>query len=797
MDTLVRDFRFAARSLAKSKLFTVVALLSLALGIGANVTVFSIVNSLALKPLPYPESHRLVDVHEWSATQLCEGCGVGTSFAGFNDWRTSARSFIGMGAYLERPFAVSGTETAERVGGAVVSANVFDILGVHAALGRGFVADDDKIGAAPVVLLSDDLWKRRFAGDRRIAGQTIRVNGRAHTIIGVMPPRFKFPEFAQLWVPITPNAGQSTRAEREYGVVARLKPDVSLESANAEMAAIAKGIEAQYSDTQKEWTARATLLRNSFGAIPGSMYAVLLGAVGFVLLIVCANLAGLLLARGANRQREIAIRLALGGTRGQIIRHLLTESVLLSVAGGALGLLVAVWGVDLGVKSIGSTQVPFYIDFGLDTRTLVFCLGISILTGLLFGLLPALRASSSDVHTTLKESSTAVKRSFVRGMLVIGELALAMVLLAGAGVLMKTVVRISAPESGRNELDLLTANLEFLDAKYQDRNAVRIATNDILERIRRTPGVVDVSVHRTEFIAGFGRQDRSIRAEGVPGTPPASPRFYYVVSPSYFSTVQLPVVGGRGFNEKDRVGAPPVVVINKHLGEALWPGESPLGKRIKLGADSLEWLTVVGIVGDISSRGRIGDYAYVPHDQAPGDRASILLRAQSDPMKFGTALRAAVRAVDPDLPILGLQTIEQQRRETYWPYRMYSITMGVFAVFAVLLAAIGLYGVIAYNTAQRTKEIGVRMALGAEAKHVVGLVAMQGGRLVVIGIVLGGLGATGLLRTMSAMMFGASPVDLPVYAAVGALLAVIAFGAIWMPARRAAAVSPLEALRAE
>ena len=527
MDALISDMRFAIRSLAKAKLFTIVALTSLALGIGANVTVFSLVNAIALKPLPFAEPDQLVDVHEWSATKLCSGCGAGTSPETFADWRDNTRSFAAMGAYLERPFAVSGTETAERIGGAVASATLFDLLGVHAVLGRTFQADDDRIGAPPVVLLSDAVWTRRYGADRRIVGETIRVNGVAHTVIGVMPPRFKFPEFAELWVPFTPNVVGGSRDQRDYSVVARLKPDVSIEKADAEMVALAKSLEERYPETQKEWTAHATSLRADFAGVEKSLYLVMLGAVGFVLLIVCANLAGLLLARGAQRQKEIAVRLALGATRTQIVRHLLTESVMLSFTGGLLGILVSAWGVGFVTRGFRE-QVPAWLDFSMDARLLFFAIGISLLTGLLFGLLPALRVSTPNVHVTLKEGNLSVHRSRIRGLLVIGELALALILLAGAGDLMKSFLRISARPEGTDERDLLTARIEFLDAKYRERGALRLprSTSDsstfpaLSRRVSIRRASSPASVVRTKrFVSKDSPRSRPMRRRAFTSPP--------------------------------------------------------------------------------------------------------------------------------------------------------------------------------------------------------------------------------------------------------------------------------------
>lgn len=798
MSTLGSDVRFAVRSLAKSKLFTTVALLSLMLGIGANVTVFSLVDAIAFKPLPYAEPDALVDVHEWSATKLCTGCAVGTSYPTFMDWRASARSFAGIGAHLERPFNVSGTEAAERIGGAIVSAETFDILGVHPVLGRGFRPEDDRVGATPVALLSDALWTRRYGADRRIVGQAIRINGVAHTVIGVMPPRFKFPEFAELWVPFVPNAAGGTRDQRDFGVVARLRPEVSLAKADREMVTIGRGLEEQYPETQREWTSHVTSLRSDLAGVEKSLYLVMLGAVGFVLLIVCANLAGLLLARGAQRQKEIAIRLALGATRAQIVRHLLTEAVLLSSAGGALGIIVAWWGVDLTVQGFRG-QLPAWIDLSLDGRVLVFAVVISVVTGVLFGLLPALRASAPDVHVTLKEGTGNVRRSYLRGLLVIGELALALILLAGAGDLMKSFLRISSRPQGTDERGLLTADLEFLNAKYRDPGAIRLAVNEIVARLQRVPGATAATMDHTEFVAGFSGHDETIQAEGVASVPAGvSPRFYHVVTPGYLSTVRLPLLGGRSFTNADRAGAERVALLGKRTADRLWPGTSPIGKHIKLGsADALPWITIVGIVGDVAERGRGRDYAYVPFDQAPAGPVTMLVRSSGDPMTLANGVRAAVRDVDPDLPLVHLQTVEQQHNDTFSPYKMYAMSMAMFAAFAIVLAAIGLYGVIAYNTAQRTREIGVRVALGANAKHVLTLVAGQGARLVIAGVVLGLVGSLLVLRAIESFLFGASPIDLPIFGGVTALLAGIALAAIWFPARRATRISPMEALRAE
>jgi predicted permease len=799
MDTFINDVRHAIRSLAKARLFTAVAVASLALGIGANVATFSIVNALAFKPLPYTEPDRLVDVSEWSATQLCADCGVGTSLDGFLDWKTRARSFSAMGVYLERSFNVSGTETAERIGGAVISAETFPLLGVVPALGRGFTADDDRAGAAPVALISDGLWNRRYGGDRRIVGQTIRINGTATTVVGVMPPKFGFPEFAQLWVPALQSAPvQRSRAERDYGVVARLAPGVSIAQAGAEMKSVAAAIEREHPETQKEWTATVSSFRTEFDAMPAGATFAALGAVAFVLLIVCANLAGLLLARGADRRREIAVRMALGASRGQIVRHLLVESLLLGCVGGAFGLLLASWCVDLVASQLGA-QTPFYVQFGVDRVTLAYSIVVSLATGVLCGLLPALRSSRTDVHTVLKDSQIIAQRSHLRGMLVIAEMTLAMILLAGAGELVKSFLKLSAVSGAEADPHLLTGKVEFLDTKYRDASATRTALAAIADRLREVPGVRMVATHRADFIAGFGGTPQEIRVDGMSSLPAGvSPSFYHIVSPDYFAINRSRMVSGRAFSSADRAGSPLVTIITEGMARTLWPGQTALGHRIKLGsADSLQWLTIVGVVADASRGGRIRSYAYVPADQAPGSQADLLIRSDADPLPLIPLVRAAVRSIDADLPVLDLRTARDAHRAEYMPYRIYAAAMSGLAVFAILLAALGLYGVIAYNTAQRTREIGIRMALGAVSSDVVKLIARQGGRLVGIGIVAGTLGASLLLRVLQSALFGASPVDFPVFAGVAVLLAGIALVAIWIPARRAVRIDPLVALRAE
>jgi putative ABC transport system permease protein len=804
MDAIARDVRFALRSLAKSRLFTAVALAMLALGIGANTAVFSLVDAVAFKPLPFADADRLVDVHEWSATQLCSGCAVGTSYDGFVDWRARATSFSGMGAYMELPVGVSGVEAPERITAALASADLFPVLGVRPAVGRSIGREEDRGGGAPVVVISDDLWRRRFAADSGIVGRVIRVNGLPYTVVGIMPPRFRFPEFADLWLPFAQLAHRTPRSQRDYGVVARLRPGVSIGQADAEMRTLGSALEKQFPETQREWTAGATSFRRDYAGETAQLYGVMLGAVICVLLIVCANLAGLLLVRGAVRQKEIAIRLALGASRAQLVRQLLAESLVIALVGGALGIVLASWGVDFAVASL-RTAVPFWIDFGIDARAVVFCLTISISTGIAFGLVPALRASRPDVQRTLKEGSQAITsglaRSRLRSALVVLELALALVLLAGAGVLMKAFLRISSPDTGIDTHNVLTGNLEFLDARYGDRSQLGTAATAISERIGRLPGISAAAVTRFDFLAGFGARDEKVRVEGMTDVADGvSPRFSTVVTPGYFAAVRLPLRAGRLLSGLDRAGAADVVVINARLARQLWPNESPLGKRIKLGqADSLPWLTIVGVVGDVGGGERMRNQAYRPFGQSPGRPASLIARGAgpADVRQLLPLIRSELREVDADLPLVNPATMEEQWHAQHWPYEMYALFMTGFAALAILLAAIGLYGLVAFAVTQRTREIGIRLALGADRRHVLLLVTGQGGRLIALGCIAGILGSMGLLRALRFMLFGASPVDPGVYALVAGLLAFVALVASYIPARHAVSVDPLIALRSE
>lgn len=803
MDTLWNDVRFAVRSLAKSKLFTLGAVGSLALGLGSTTAAFSLMYAVAFRPLPFPNPERLVDVQEWSATKMCDRCSVGTSYPGFSDWRAETRSFESIAAYQELPFSVSDNGPAARVSGALASGELFDVLGVHASIGRPFSRSDDQLDAPPVVLLSDDLWQRRYGADRRILGTNIRVNGVPRTVVGVMPPGFKYPEFAQMWIPLAPEAHAGSRDDRDFNVVARLREGTTAAVADGEMKRIARSLEDRFPQSQREWTIRVRPLRDVVSGEEGSMFAVLLGVVGTVLLIVCANVAGLQLARGFARRHEIAIRFALGATRWRIVRALLVESIVLACIGGLLGAALSAWTTDLVVASIGR-EIPYWIRFGIDRTALAFAVALSLATGMLFGVLPALRVSSPTVYGTLKDGASSlvggVHRSYLRGALVIFELALALMLLAAGGVLSKTFLRISGTDRNVDAKHVLTAGVEFLHTRYRDKTQVVAMSTQLVDRIGRIPGVLAASLSRSSFVSPFGLPSVKVRVAGVGELREGvSPQYSVAVTPGYFAARSLPIREGRNIVAGDRAGGAPVTLINERLARELWPAGSALGHQLRLGAaDSLPWLTIVGVVADIvDARGEIANYAYVPLAQSPGTRLDLDVRVSGDAQSLTQAVRSAAATVDQDLPLLDLQTVEQASHDRFWPVELNALLVSGFAVLAVVLAAIGLYGVIAYNAVQRTREIGIRVALGAEPRHIVRLVGAQGARLIVGGLVVGIAASASVLRVLRSMLFGDSPLDVPVFAAVSLVLCGVSLLAMYLPARRAARIDPLDALRAE
>lgn len=802
---ILRDVRYALRALAHSPGFTTVAVLSLALGIGVNSAIFTLVNATTFPDLPYRDASRLVDLHETSP-ELCAGCSMGTSFPTFRDWRSSAKSFSGMGAYLETPFALSTGATPERVSGAYVSAELFPVLGTAPVLGRGFVPEEDAKGAARVVLLGHGTWMRLFGGDAKAIGRTIRVNGEATTVIGVMPPGFEFPEFADAWLPIAPYADTLPRTERFIGVVGRLRNGVRLEAAREEISRLTSTIALSHPQAMRTWTGSLTTLRDDLRADAGPPFLILLGASGLVLLIACANLANLMLARANRRVREVAVRSALGATSRQLVRQLLTESLLLASVGGALGILLAVWSVDIGQQFLPG-EVAFWIQFEIDWRVLAFTVALALATGVGVGLIPAMRAAGVPVHHVLKDAGRGAtigrRQSWLRSSLVVAEVALSLVLLAGAGLLIKTFVRASGTRDlGYDPSSVLQASADLTGPRYAEPAQVAFVTDELLRRMAASGAVQHAAVSYTQFLGTFAGTEARITLDGSASAVPDAvvPRFAYVVSPGYFDVLRIAVLRGRGILATDGPAAPGVIVVNEAAAAALWPNQDPLGKQVKLGGpgEQKPWLTVVGVVrnsmGNPLSSRRPG-LVYTSFAQQPGRNLTIHARTHAEPAAFAPALRRITAEVDRDVPLTGVMPMTQQLFDMLAPLRfMMRLLVGLAAL---ILAAIGIYGVVSYIVAQRAYEIGIRVALGAGGRRIVHLVVRQGVALAALGVALGLLGAFASTRVLRAILFGASSSDALVLGAVAGGLLLIALLACVIPVRRALRVDPVDALRVE
>jgi putative ABC transport system permease protein len=810
MGTLVQDLRYGLRMLAKSPGFTVVAALTLALGIGANTAIFSVVNAVLLRPLPYPDSDRLVMV--WGKN-LQKGFDWDlVSPADFADWQAQNDVFEQMAASRDAIYTLTGRVEPEQILGYRFSADFFQVMGVKPALGRTFLPEEDHPGNDRVVVLSHRLWQRRFSGDPRILGKTLILSGESYTVIGVMPPAFQHPiEAVELWTPLAVDPTlMSNRGRRFLRVLARLRPGVTLRQAQKQMDTLARRLEQQHPDTNAgEGVKIVTLRQQHVGDIQPALL-VLLGAVGFVLLIACANVANLVLARAVARQKEIAIRTALGASRLRLVRQVLTESILLSLLGGVSGLFLALWSssflLAIFPNNIANLQIPRVENIPIDARVLGFTVVIALLTGCVFGLAPALQATRSRLNDALKEmgrSATAGSREGrFRSLLVVSQIALALVLLAGAGLMIKSFLRLEQGDLGLNPENVLTEHVFLPQYKYGDAGKRRAFVRDVLRQVQALPGVKSVGAINFLPLSGFWGTV-SFTVEGRPSPrpgdePEADNR---VVTPNYFHTMGIRLLRGRDFREQDREGAPQVAIINDTLARRFWPGEDPLGKRLNLGdANSPSWWEVVGIVGDVKAFGLEKEThhdIYRAYDQVPFPLIVFAVRTASDPMALTTAVRNAIWAVDKDQPVFKVLSLNQLAAESITLRRISTLLLGAFAALALILAAVGIYGVISYSVSQRTHEIGIRMALGAQPRDVVKLVVGQGMTLTLIGVAAGLGAAFGLTRMLSSLLYGVRPTDPITFAGVSLMLTAVALVASYIPARRATKVDPMMALRYE
>ncbi|HKP85996.1 MAG TPA: ABC transporter permease [Blastocatellia bacterium] len=813
MNSLTQDIRFSFRMLLKRPGFTVIVVLALALGIGANTAIFTVINAVLLRPLPYKNPDRLVWLRE-----TCPGADIKDEPASppnFMDWKAQGQSFDEMGAFVSTMLTLTSSGEPERIPAAYVTDGFFSVIGAEAAAGRTFTPEEDKPGGDRVVVISHGLFERRFGSDPNIVGSAITINGNPYTVVGVMPRDFKNPKPndrnpPDVWAPLAVSYYDQHRRGDYLSVIARLKPGVSVEQARAEMAAITGRLEQQYPDTNTGWGATVTALHERFVGDVRPALIFLLGAVCFLLLIACANVANLLLARSTARQKEIAIRTALGARRGRIVQQLLTESVLLSLAGGVLGLLLAFWGVEV-LTSLGAGSIPRLSEISVDGRVFGFTLSISLFTGIIFGLLPALQASNPNLNETLKEggrsSIEGARSGNLRGTLAAIEIALALMLLIGAGLMVRSFVRLQNVDAGFNPKRVLTAGLFLPASKYKEGPQVTAFYNELLGRVEALPGVESAGAIDSLPLSGSGSVEGFVIEGRLPQQPSdnIADADYRVVSPDYFRTIGIALLRGRLLTEQDGQNAPWALVINDTMARRYFPDEDPIGKRINMGdPQKSPWRTIVGVVRDTRDRA-LGEepysQMYAAHTQITRRGLYLVLRTSSDPMSLVSAIRSQVADMDRELPLSNVRTMEQVLAESIARPRFNMLLITIFAVVAVVLASVGVYGVISYSVSQRTHEIGVRIALGARPGDIFRMVLSQGLKLSLAGVGVGLVAAFALAfaltRVMSGLLYEVRATDPVTFAVIPLALTALALLASYIPARRATRVDPMISLRYE
>jgi putative ABC transport system permease protein len=802
-----QDLRYAARILWKNPGFTAVAVIALALGIGANTAIFSVVNTVLLRPLPYKDPDQLVMVWEDASRH---GYPRDTpAAANFIDWRDQNSTFSGMAAIADNNFNLTGVGDPEQLKGRRVSGDLFPLLGVDPQLGRVFTATEDQPGSQKVVLLSHRLWQRRFGGEASIVGRTLTLNGESYSVVGVMPARFQFPENDdELWVPMAFSAEEAGNRNRHYlQVIGRLKPGVTLAQAQSEMTTIGARLQQQYPQENADLGVAITSLHEHLVGDIKPALLILLGAVGLVLLIACANVANLLLARAAIRQKEIALRVALGARRRRLLRQFLTESVLLAMLGGILGLAIAYLGLLL-LGSFIPENISQASEISLDLKVLGFTLGVSLLTGLIFGLAPAIQALRMNQSETLKEggrdSVTGRSGKRLRGLLVTAEVAVSLVLLIAAGLLINSFLRLRNIDPGFKVDHLLTMKIELPYPKYDEFERRSAFYTELVQRVQSLPGVQSAAVTTNLPLYRQGNSI-SIQIEGRPDPPPGQEPIIVtrMISPRYFETMSIPILAGRQFNDQDTDATPNVVIVSETMARRLWPGENPIGKRIavtRVRSDA-DWIQVIGIAKDVRQFELIREpkpQMYLSYRQIGFFAADdLVVKTDVEPASMATAVRKVVWNIDKDQPVSSIRTMEEILGDSIARQRFSMLLLGVFAGVALLLAAVGIYGVMSYSVAQRTHEIGIRMALGAQTGAVLKLAVGYGLKLVVAGVLIGLVAAFALTRLMSTLLFGVTPTDPVTFALISLLLVAVAAVASYIPARRATKVDPLIALRYE
>jgi len=801
MDSIIKDIRYGVRGLLKRPGFTAIALVALALGIGANTAIFSLVNAVVIRPLPFPDPDRLVWVY---GNIRNGGSRASVSPPDFLDYRSQNKTFEQFAASGTQPLAVNltGSGEPERLFASAVTGNYFDTFGITPAIGRTFTIDNEKPGSDQVTVLSHAFWQKRFGGDTDIVGKTITLDSKSYQILGVMPAGVSFPQSAELWIPMSFDGDPDMKVRKAHFLrpIGRLKPGVTLTQAQADTDMIAGRLEQQFPESNTGWNLRLLSLREQLVGGTRTMLFVLFGAVGFVLLIACANVANLLLVRAAARQKEIALRTALGASRLRIIRQMLTESLLLSILGGALGALLAVWGVQLLV-TLSADSLPPTVNVTIDPNVLAFTFVISILTGLLFGLAPAFRTAKVNLIDSLKDGARGAEgtlRNRTRSLLVVFESAIAVVLLIGAGLLVRSLIALQRVDPGFDSNNVLTLRIDLPRQKYAGEGKPAKFFEELETRISSIPGVQTVGLI-TELPMSGQLNDLPFTVEGRPPVTvdQAFDADFRLVNQHYFNALHIPLLRGRNFTEQEVREGKPVTLVSQQLVDTVFPNEDPMGKRLisAIGGTAFE---IIGVVGDIRHRSlQRPPFAAMYFPTLNSNRMNLVVRTQNDPLSIVGAVRQQVQALDRDQPISAVKRMSDWVDSSVSSQRYSTTLLAAFAVLAMILAATGIYGVMSYTAAQRTHEIGVRMALGARRFDVLKLVVRQGMLLTLVGVILGLTGAFALTRVMQSLLFGVTAKDPFTFAVVAALLSAVAFIACLVPALRATRVDPLIALRYE
>jgi putative ABC transport system permease protein len=806
-----RDIRFGFRMLAKSPAFSAIAVLTLALGIGANTAIFSVIDAALLRPLPYPNADRIVVLYLLDQDKQTDD----PSPADFLDLRRQSSSFAFLAAHRSLPFNLSGNGQPERVEGAVVTSDFFAALGVQALQGRTIQPDLDPPGGTSVAVLSYGLWQRRFGGAANVIGRAIEVDGVSRIVVGIMPPGFAFPAATELWTssrfavvphPLRPTEDPAALRDSHYfQSFALLKPGVTLAQASAEVDTIAKRLQQQYGNKEEDgFGATVIPLRQDLVGETRPALLILLGAVALVLLIACVNVANIILARGASRQKEMALRIALGAGRLHLLRHLLVESALLALAGGALGILLALWGLA-PLRALVPAHMVGGAPITLDSRVLLFTLLASLASGVLFGLIPGLRLLATDLNVSLQEggrgSAGGGRARRMRSALVVTEIAMAAVLLIAAGLLLRSFSHLLSVPEGFNPDHVLSLQMSLPQARYPKPGDRVAFVKNTLERVNSLPGIAAASaISRLPLIPGNSSRDVEIEGRTPPPSGDISPD-YLVVTPAYFQTMGVPLLAGRTFTDRDDANALPVAIVSEATARHFWPGQDVIGKHLR-GAcgDEKTWCQVVGVVGDLKQHhleqaSRLA--LYVPFGQDPWAFFALVVRTKLEPASAASAVESAIHSVDADEPVYNVRPMRDVEAASLSPQRLQIALIGLFAALALILACMGIYGVMAYSVAQRTSEIGVRMALGAQTGNVLALVLGEGLRLALLGAAIGLAGSFFAARLLSRMLFGVAPSDPLTFASVAVVLVAVAMVACYIPAHRATRVDPLVALRYE